>query len=344
MTSRHFEDSSKISDTFYWVDSIAVPWGLRLEEVRELLKDKRPLRGYDGDSNFKVQCCDAFGFGVSEVSIRAPANNRPVMQVSYELVPQNLESSTVDTDYWVNILTGYLGQSLHLYQPVNYPIDGSKSGHVVFSSSWVVGDIRVTLSYYGGLRQNEVGAFSIAGLYLDWENVVVFAAPYLEKVQRLEESLVVIDPQKYARNIVKLGQEQRPYYLPDYNCQNPHAAVTDHKLRRAQRVLTSPNLFDTPKVLADRLDARSVVIWQPQGVEDFVLSNKWDSVCVYLDAARNNISWSNLLPAKGSGGMWISVNGLSVGDNHSSNILANLVREISVCQNRDVECFTDYDC
>lgn len=341
MANRPFEDSSILSDTFYWVDSIAVPWGLRLEEVRELLKDKKPLRVCESGSNFKVQCCDAMGFAVSEVSMRAPANNRPVMQVSYELVPQDPMSKTVDPDFWVNTLTRYLGHPLHQSQPAIYPIDGSNSGRVVFSSSWVVGNIRVTLSCYGGVRVNEEGAISIAGLYLTWENAVLFAAPYLEKVQRLEESLV---PKKPTCQIVNLGQEQRPYYLPDYNYQNPHAAATDYKLRRAQRVLTSPNLFDTPKVLADMMGARSVMIWQPQGVEDFVLSNKWDSVVVYMDAARNNVSWSNILPAKGSGGMWIGVNGLSISDNHSSEILTNLVSELSICQNKDIECFTDYDC
>lgn len=87
----------------------------------------------------------------------------------------------------------------------------------------------------------------------------------------------------------------------------------------------------------------SILIWQPENRDDFVVSTKWDSVFFSKDSEKNKISWFNILPAKGSGGMSLSVNELSIDDFHSSKTLSILVGKLSIYQNKDIQCAKDYD-
>lgn len=335
---------TKLSDSAYFVDAVELTWGLTLKQARELITEDKLLRSYGGQSNFRARCKDAFGFRVTEVNVRAPREDAPVLQVSYELSAPDDDASTVDPGFWVNTISQLLGEPEKNPDPLSYPLDPSSSGSVIYNTHWLAGNVRVTLSTYGGYRENEEGAISIASLFIDWENEILFAEPYLEAVEQIEQSLVVANAASYARDIVAIGSRQTPYYLANYYLENPHAAAEDNALRRAQRVLRKPQLFDTPARLASLLTENSALIWQPEGQRNFVFSTRWDSVYCYPDPAENTISWVNMLPAKGAGGMSLSVNGLSVSGPHSCEAISELAGRISAIQNNTIKCMEGYDC
>ena len=268
----------------------------------------------------------------------------PVLQVAYELSPLDCSAVTVDPNYWVKALNKFLGSSVKRVEPMPYPVDPSRSGSVVYNNSWVVGNVRYSLSTYGGYRVNEVGAISIAGLFVDFENEMEAASNYLGPIEAIEASLIGINFDSFYSDIVRTQCGQRPYYLPNYHLRNPHCAASNNELRRAQRVLRHPNIFDTPAELARALGENSVLIWPLDNRDCFVLSTKWDSVFFYPEAAKNAISWTNLLPAKGSGGMSLCINGLCINDVHSSKTIAVLVCQASTYQGKEIACETDYDC
>ncbi|MFS1523487.1 hypothetical protein ACL7TT_05125 [Microbulbifer sp. 2304DJ12-6] len=333
-----------LSDTAYFVDSVKVPWGLTLSQARDLVKeDRQALQAYGGGPNYRGQCREAFGFKATEVNIIAPAEDCPVLQVNYNLSPPDLKSQLVEPEFWVKSISKSMGPPVKESKRTSYRIDPSQSWRVIYNARWMKGNISVTLSTSGGYRENEVGAISIAGLFIDWKNEVQFAEPYLDKIKEVENSLVISNPKELVSEIINIGKKQKPYYIADYALQNPHATANDSALRRAQRALRSPLLFDTPQKLSNLMNDSSILIWQPENRDDFVVSTKWDSVFFSKDSGKNKISWFNILPAKGSGGMSLSVNELSIDDFHSSKTLSILVGKLSIYQNKDIQCAKDYD-
>jgi len=59
---------------------------------------------------------------------------------------------------------------------------------VIFSASWILGDVRIDLSVYGGTR-NESSGDCAAGIYVDWINEIKGASQFRKENELVEKSM-----------------------------------------------------------------------------------------------------------------------------------------------------------
>lgn len=328
---------------FYQINDIQIPWTILAKDARERVQHLPAIPDFLGMPSDAVSCQSAFGMKTIEVSLRGPRANAAILQVAYELAPEDAHAKNVDPSFWVRQLEALFGLP-KTEQIASYEVHPERSGRVIYSQKWELDNVRITLSTFGGYRTNNAGETSIAGLFIDWTNELLIAEPFLQQVLQLEQTIEVDRDNLRAADIVKLKTELSPYYVPDYALAEPHAAMQNKALRRAQRAIRMPQIFDTPADIADILCSHSVLIWSTKDSAAHVLSTKWDSVIIHQQAAKNKISHTNLLPAKGKGYSYISANGLSFSDVHSSPGIGKLASMLGDIQQKKVSCRTDYDC
>ena len=334
----------QIVDKYFCIDEVEVPWGSTLEEVREILKEKEVLDTFGERPNLRVSCKDAFGFKVNEINIRAPYEDSPVLQVSYQISPVK-PSNIVDPRVWVLPLNIAFGlPKKQSKSSDSYRADDTKEGCVVYNANWRFKDVGLSLSTYGGYRSGNSDEHSIAGLYLNWENEIVAAKKFVQEVDKLEEYIASSENHHNVLRVFQFGKERPPYCLPNFNYTESNISYENEAPRRVRRALRYKQLFDTPEFILKSMENNSVIIWKINNDERYIASKGKDSVCFSSQCSDNNISWHNLLPAKGSGGMSLSINGLSIGDLPSSEPLTSLAKFIGKLQSKNIMCAQDYDC
>jgi hypothetical protein len=328
------------SDSFR-VAGRKIRWGQTLSEVKSLLASEHFLKPHGGWPNVRIICKEAYEFPSTEFEARSPSSDdRPVMQVSCELSPPNQRDRPIQPDFWVQSLTDTLGPPGHVLK-AKAPVVGAPWASVVYSARWKVNDVRLTLSVYGGLRENEAG-ISAACMSIDWVNEIAAAKPFLKKIRRLEHQLVMNALNIRSMSITDLDIDQAPFYVPDYTLSDPHIALANELLRHSQRALIHPELLETPTIVKQKLKKNQVALWTADSESHLMISTRWDSAVIESQSA-NEIKWVNILPAKGSGRMSLIVNELRVSDVHSSKGLTAVVRKIQEHLGYPIKCKEDYD-
>jgi hypothetical protein len=71
----------------YDVNGQFIEWGKPFNEVARLLQKQNKFRPYGGKPNIRCNGSEIFGLKTTEVNVRAPLEDKPVMQVVYELSP-----------------------------------------------------------------------------------------------------------------------------------------------------------------------------------------------------------------------------------------------------------------
>jgi len=328
------------SDKGFEIEGKIIPWGETFETIQKQLKGEVISSPYSSGRWHHIRCEHAYGFNTTEFEIGATAPDKPVMQVCYSLAPIESNPKCIDASIWINRITRAVGQPEKQSGKLRYTLE-KHSSSVVYNATWTVGNVRLTISTYSGVRINDVGDMSVAGIFIDWTDEITAAKPYLEKVRDFEKKLVISEDVFPKAFVIQLYKKQTPYYIPDYYLDNPDVAKGNEELRCSQRALGCPKLFNTPALMSRNMNEYSIAFWH---VGDWlVLSNKWDSVLVHL-SNEDDIGWSNWLPAKGSGHMSLSVNGLDIEDYHSSKALTSLIDKINTYLTDKITCEEYYDC
>jgi hypothetical protein len=141
---------------------------------------------------------------------------------------------------------------------------------------------------------------------------------------------------------VSLEEDQRRYYRPNYSADDPHQALTNEPLLRAQRCLWKRHLYKTPAGIAVSMRANQVIVWKNSDDQVWCISTWHDTVCFPV-RPRAIISYVNLLPAKGSGAATLSASDLelvSIANSPAISRLVALLKENSLAQ---VSFAEDYD-
>jgi hypothetical protein len=264
------------------------------------------------------------------------------MQVSYELEP------TGDTT-WRKLHVSYVTQLIHVFgQPTKteslYSDRGYNkkyiSGSVVYSAKWLVGDVRISLSVYGGTRHEQSGD-SAAGLYIDWVNEKKAAEPFRNKNIALEQEI-------YARllnskDIEKhtLTDNQRKFYVPRIDIGDPDV-TKDENVRLAQMALYRNELLQTPDFLQHSLKENEIVIKFFKEEHKMIITNKWDATFLKYSEGET-IGFIDMLPARGPGGYLLQVKDLSIVDTRQTNTLINIAAHIESTTGVQVKRETSYD-
>jgi hypothetical protein len=319
-----------------------IKWGSLFKDAKDILSKFSQYPPYGGWSNIRCKCSEAYGLKSTVANIRAPLDGRPVMQVSYELMP------TGDTT-WRKLHVSYVTQLIHIFgQPTKteslYSDRGYNkeysSGSVVYSAKWLIGDIRISLSVYGGTRHEQAGD-SAAGLYIDWINEKKAAEPFRNENIALEKELYAYlvnsnDIEKYA-----LTDNQRKFYVTHIDIGDPDV-TKDENVRLAQMALYRNELLQTPDFLQRSLRENEIVIKFLKEEHRMIISNKWDATFLKYSEGET-VSFIDISPARGPGGYLLQVKDLSINDVRKSNVLINIVSHIESTTGVQVKRETGYD-
>jgi len=317
-------------------------WGTTIDDVSKAISGMTLLKSYIGWPNIRVACDEALGMPALVCEVRGPALNRPVMQVSYEMDKTKLAAPSQSIDYWMKKISKIMGRPSSKSRE-NVSGYSNPSDRVAFYATWYKRKIQITLSVYGGERKVETG-FSSAGLYIDWTDEKLAAKPYLEELQK-EQSLLE-DNTKYLTsiNVYQLEEKQSPYYSePDYDWRHPLRFFDKYFLRKSHKALYKDRLLETPDVIRRKLDNYSAAIWEGKDSSCWGVSTQKDSV--YFKAKGGmRISFQNVLPAKGPGGMYLQIGDLYLSDKANSEPLKALVAKLEKIIGYKIQCSRSYDC
>lgn len=315
-------------------------WGVELSEIANLPDAMHMDDSSAGWPTVPFCCTDILGISSPRGKARAPALDRPVLQVSYNI--SSMVGAAIDESatYWLGVINHKLGQPLKMtkHDPVN---GAAPSGYVVLNAQWQVGDERVNLSVYGQQRSTKFGEFG-AGLFFDWKNEIEAAKPYRHAQQASQSTLNKAMHGLKSLVIYKVEMAQVPFYMPDYGKSDPHQGLKDDTLRTAQKCLYRRSLMETPNFIQQRLSAKELAIWQSETESAWGVSTYFDSV-IFERKSKPAIEYTNLLPARGAGGMYIDIGGLSLKGEASSPQLMRFVEGLEEIIEAEIVCETQFD-
>jgi len=310
----------------YHIDGIQIEWGKPLTEVREILEDIEEFNSYGGWPNRRGKCLQAFGLSASEFELRAPHEDRPVMQVIYQIAPIASGDNEIHLPYLTQLekVLGMPIKSESLYPKVDL-IKGFESSSVVFSAKWIFEGIKISLSVYGGTRSYDE-RFSAAGIFIDWIDEIKAAQPYREQAALFETKMAEQLNDKVMPKKFKLQIQQRPYRSANYDIKS-FGLVEEEELRAAQLSLYKRELYRTPSVISTQLKANEIAYYQGTAMDKIVVSNKWDTICLTPNQASELIYW-DVLPARGAGYKELLLKELRIEDTRNSSSLLDLIAQV----------------
>jgi hypothetical protein len=303
-----------------------------LDLAAETFKDQEKLPSYGGWPNYRFVEPSIFDIPALVIEIRAPFHDRPITQQTFELSLTSNSAKNLKEDY-LRKIGSFIGNPTELKE-----FDVSTAFQVSLTARWVVENISITLSIYGGSRSVHNG-YATAGLFFDITNEIEIAKPYVKALEEMERSLWADAKNFSVTQSVQINNRIRPYCLPNYASKNPESIYEDRLLRKSQKALYKKSLLDTPSIVLEGMTENTVRVWTNNG-KHFV-STMFDTV--ELGEKDNQIEIHDLLPAKGSGQLSININDLSLSDSHGSEGLKALISTIETVTKKKYPVYQDYD-
>lgn len=327
-----------VNPHYFEINGIQVEWGRTLEQIRPLLDGFDPFKPYGGWPSIRCKCERIFGLPANECNIRAPFEDRPVLQVIYQIAPIEPAPNTTLHQAYLQQLLNVLGTPVKTenHSPINKQ---HSPGSVVFTAQWLFNDIRISLSVYGGTRNNESGPCA-AGIFVDWTDEIKAAQPFIQEAKIFEKNLLQHLDQSPILKKFKLQNKQIPFSV--FHLEQKSNPLQDNELRTAQMVLYKKGLYPTPPVIGSQLQEDEMACYKIPGTNPLFVSNKWDIVCL-VPGQTNEITYWEILPERGAGGTELELNGLKIRDQANSLALDELAREIATGLGQEIKKKTGYD-
>ena len=277
----------------FGIDTLACRWGTLPGDISGMGR----LPSAAGYLHRDLPCRSIFGFSAAGATVSAPAADRPVMSISYELAaPWWFRARP---DQWLDPLLARFGA------PTS---DGHRdvgayrvpSSAVARWARWQRATIDISLSIYGGIRSAKFGR-SAGLIALAWTDTIAAASPFVPGWRAACEALELA-----ARSV----QGFRRFDVRE-SLQPAAGSETDSiELLAAHRALHKRTILATPQPIRERLDHGAFALWQSAIDGQWAFSSVWDTVL--LRAVR--VAWNEIRPAKGGGrsqlglgGWWVSM-------------------------------------
>ena len=303
-----------------------------LDLAAEKFKGHEKLQSYGGWPNYRFVEPSIFDIPALVTEIRAPFHDRPITQQTFELSLTSNSAKNLQKDY-LGKISSFIGDPIELKE-----FDVSTAFQVSLTARWVVENISITLSIYGGSRSGHNG-FATAGLFFDITNEIEIAKPYVKALEEMERSLWA-DAKNFSVNqSVQINNRIRPYCLPNYASKNPESIYNNPLLRRAQKSLYKKSLLDTPDFVLEGMTENTIRVWTNNG--RYFVSTMFDTA--EFGEKDDQIEIHDLLPAKGSGHLSVNINDLSLSDSHGSEGLKALISTIEAVTKKKYPVYQDYD-
>lgn len=277
---RDIADGFRVGDRF-------LRWGTLLGEAARAL-------GGDGTGPIRreavVPCELAYGLPALAARLGAPAADRPVLSVGYELA----ELGGLGADDWLGAVADLIGpaEAAERYEAVR---GGAPGDTVVLHARWALGDCSIGLAVFGGPRRTEHG-LSVGTLTLTWREEVAaepFLAEWLARSARLTETAV--SPGEIR--VFALAWPGHPVH--GARAVGPESEEA-RQLRHRRLCLQAPELLATPAAIAGRLSPRRFAVWADDRARIWGVSTLWETFSAAFGTAVR-VEHIELLPAKGGG-------------------------------------------
>ena len=240
-----------------------------LDLAAEKFKDQEKLPSYGGWPNYRFVDTSIFDIPALVTEIRAPFHDRPITQQTFELSLTSNSAKNLKEDY-LRKIGSFIGDPIELKE-----FDVSTAYQVSLTARWLVENISITLSIYGGSR-NVHNGLATAGLFFDITNEIEIAKPYVKALEEMERSLWAEVKNYSVTQSVQINNRIRPYCLPNYASKTPESIYNDPLLRRAQKSLYKKSLLDTPNFILEGMTENTIRVWTNNG-KHFV-STMFDTV------------------------------------------------------------------
>lgn len=279
-------------------------WGTTFEQLEAL--GARPAYSESGVSAWQVPGVDVLGLRSSRMELMVPYRGRPVMSVWHRL---DLPEGESHVDFVLRAhaeLVSQLGVPEHGdMQPARFKEENA--WNVAVSAGWRVGSVSVGVSWYGAPRDDEAEVKTSGVLFLDWDDQIAAAAPWLDAWQQEQAALDAMLREAHA--VAKLqGGPAQEQALHRGNPKDVRAVIT------AQRVLRMPSLHFTVPDFAllkgDGAANHQLVLWSAASGDAWGVSDIHNTVyCRRGETLR--AQWVQVQPAKGGGCIDLSFGRLS---------------------------------
>ena len=303
-----------------------------LNLAAEKFKDQEKLSSYGGWPNYRFVDTLIFDIPTLVTEIRAPFHDRPITQQTFELSLTSNSAKNLKEDY-LRKIGNFIGNPTELKE-----FDASTAFQVSLTAKWLVENISITLSIYGGSRNIHNG-LATAGLFFDITNEIEIAKPYVKALEEMESSLWADAKNFSVIQSIQINNRIRPYCLPNYASKNPESIYEDRLLRRAQKALYKKSLLDTPSLVLEGMTENMIRVWTNNG--KYFVSTMFDTV--EFGRKDDQIEIHDLLPAKGSGQLSVNINDLSLSDSHDSEGLKALISTMETVTKKKYPVYQDYD-
>ena len=301
------------------IDDADYRWGITPGDIPRL----GPLPFSTDYLHLDVPCRAVLGFRAAGMTLSAPACDRPVMNVSYELRPRPLWRAR--PAYWMDGLCARFG--LPDQQQEN---DLHDSSSVACWASWRRPTIEIGLSIYGAFRDAALGR-SAGLVYVRWLDTAAAAAPFVAAWHAATEALV-----QPAATLAEFRRFDMPQLLtPAGDPIDPHATTFEN-----WRALNRRTLLGTPASIAERLTDGSFAVWRSTVNGLWALSTSWDTVVL---RPTSHVCWTEIRPAKGGGHSGLSVDDLSIVMPYGTKGIAEAAAALTALPGLKVHEVEDYD-
>ncbi|SEF29950.1 hypothetical protein ABL840_14875 [Variovorax sp. NFACC27] len=269
-------------------------WGTTFEQLEA--RGLRRAATEFGAIYWRVPGVDVLGLRSSGMDLMGPYLGRPVMQVWHRLDLPDGESHVSFVLRAHAHLVAQLGMPDHGdMQPARFKEENA--WNVAVSAEWRVGGVNVGVSWYGAPRNDETEVKTCGILFLDWNDEIAAAAPWVDAWQREQASLDILLRQAHTVAKLQAGPAHEQA-MHSGNANEIRALVT------AQRVLRRPSLhFTVPDFMllnGDGAADHQLVLWSSASGDAWGVSDIHNTVCCRRGETLK-AQWMQVLPAKGGG-------------------------------------------
>lgn len=325
-------------DSFQLGD-LSFKWGDKLADIKAQLSNADTLvengNPYAIEKTLTIRLPEMWLIKTNSCEFSAPAEDRLIHRIAINIAAN--EHSYGNS--WLKIFIKHpLIEKLkkQLGSPSTHRVDDNNgSGSVIENATWLFDNCEIGISIYGAIRE-ESGEENIGLLYITLKDIELLDKLYAQPLKDLEmflENKIDLTTIK----IFKMQTSQRSSWSSDAHKYPKHSVEF---ISRALNGFHNRALFQTPLQIQAQLTSFKVCTWQATNGH-YYLSNIYETIA--LDQSLKT-SWSNLLPAKGSGHGSVSVGDFNISNEHSRSETQELVHHLENILNAKIICYEDYDC
>lgn len=313
----------------FLLDDMSFKWGDKLADIKSQLSTNKIISENDNpyaiDKTLTIKLSEIWSIKTNSCEFSAPDDDRLIHRIWINLPPILFGKYRI-----IRQLEKYLGPKSDASTG-----DNRGSGSVIKNCNWRFDNCVIGVSIYGDLRL-ENDEVNMGLLYIDLEDVELLDSLYSKPLKDIESNL--IDKINFNTiDVFQMQSAQRASWSMETMRFPNHST---NFISRAFNGFHKRALFQTPSAIQSQISKFQICTWQSI-IGDYYLSNYWETIALN---STLKTSWSNLLPAKGSGHCSVSIGDFTVSNEHSRSETQVFIKHLERITNTSIACYESYDC